>query len=67
MAAYSGFPEDSYDKVFIILDKMDKIGMDGVAAELVESGFSQESVDKYLSLFEALKTQEVAFPIWVKL
>ena len=58
MAAYSGFPEDSYDKVFIILDKMDKIGMDGVAAELVESGFSQESVDKYLSLFEALKTQE---------
>ena len=58
MAAYSGFPEDSYDKVFIILDKMDKIGMDGVAAELVESGFAQESVDKYLSLFEALKTQE---------
>ena len=32
--------------------------MDGVAAELVESGFAQESVDKYLSLFEALKTQE---------
>ena len=26
MAAYSGFPEESYDQVFIILDKMDKIG-----------------------------------------
>ena len=24
MAAYSGFPEESYDSVFIILDKMDK-------------------------------------------
>ncbi|WP_419041567.1 ATP phosphoribosyltransferase regulatory subunit, partial [Eisenbergiella tayi] len=26
MAAYSGFPEESFDTVFIILDKMDKIG-----------------------------------------
>ena len=34
MAAYSGFPEESFDTVFIILDKMDKIGLDGVAAEL---------------------------------
>ena len=32
MAAYCGFPEESYDQVFIILDKMDKIGIDGVAA-----------------------------------
>lgn len=51
MAAYSGFSEESYDTVFIILDKMDKIGLDGVKAELLESGFSQESVDKYLDLF----------------
>ena len=26
MAAYSGFREEDYDEVFIILDKMDKIG-----------------------------------------
>ena len=43
MAAYSGFAEESYDQVFIILDKMDKIGLDGVAAELEESGFAKES------------------------
>ena len=30
MAAYSGFAEESYDNVFITLDKMDKIGMEGV-------------------------------------
>ena len=30
MAAYSGFKEEDYDSVFITLDKMDKIGMDGV-------------------------------------
>ncbi len=58
MAAYSGFPEESYDQVFIILDKMDKIGMDGVAAELVESGFAKESADKYMDLFRGLENAE---------
>lgn len=52
MAAYSGFAPESYDTVFIILDKMDKIGLDGVAAELEKEGFAKESIDKYLGLFE---------------
>ena len=52
MAAYSGFPEESYNTVFIIMDKMDKIGLDGVRSELLEEGFSQEAVEKYLSLFD---------------
>ena len=54
MAAYSGFPEEAYDTVFIILDKMDKIGMDGVARELEENGFCAESAQKYLKLFSGL-------------
>lgn len=52
MAAYSGFKEEDYDDVFIILDKMDKIGKDGVEAELLELGYLQENVDSYLGLFE---------------
>lgn len=52
MAAYSGFAEADYDTVFIILDKMDKIGLDGVREELLASGYAEESVSKYLSLFE---------------
>ncbi len=52
MAAYSGFPEKSWDAVFITLDKMDKIGLDGVAKELAEAGFAQETIDRYLALFE---------------
>ncbi|HKM21565.1 MAG TPA: histidine--tRNA ligase [Lachnospiraceae bacterium] len=52
MAAYSGFSEDSYDTVFIILDKMDKIGIEGVAEELLASGFTDECVEKYLKLFD---------------
>ena len=65
MAAYSGFPEESFDKVFIILDKMDKIGKDGVAQELKESGFDPAGVEKYLSLFESLEQAEDGLE-WLK-
>lgn len=58
MAAYSGFPEESYDSVFITLDKMDKIGLEGVEQELLEKGFSRENVDKYLTLYRELEKQE---------
>ncbi len=56
MAAYSGFAEADYDNVFIILDKMDKIGLEGVASELAASGYAKESIDKYLELFELITT-----------
>ena len=57
MAAYSGFPEESYDSVFIILDKMDKIGLEGVKEELIKYEFSEESVNKYVSLFKEIEQQ----------
>ena len=60
MASYSGFPEESFDLVYIILDKMDKIGLDGVSAELLESGFTQEMVDRYLALFDGMQKAEDA-------
>ncbi len=55
MAAYSGFAEADYDAIFIILDKMDKIGLDGVRGELLESGYEAEGVEKYLELFTGLE------------
>ncbi|MBD5550924.1 MAG: histidine--tRNA ligase [Lachnospiraceae bacterium] len=55
MAAYSGFAEESYDEVFIILDKMDKIGLSGVRAELLSAGYGEAVVEKYLSLFEEME------------
>jgi len=51
MAAYSGFAEADYDTVFIILDKMDKIGLDGVREELLKEDYAETSVSKYLDLF----------------
>ncbi len=56
MAAYSGFGEADYDQIFIILDKMDKIGMDGVEEELLEAGYAKESVTKYMGLFQGVET-----------
>lgn len=60
MAAYSGFMEEDYDRVFIILDKMDKIGMEGVEAELLEAGFGEERVTKYLELFGGMESADHA-------
>ena len=64
MAAYSGFEEKDYDSVFITLDKMDKIGLEGVEKELKESGFGEECVEKYLSLFRGMETAEDSF-VWL--
>ena len=55
MASYSRFPEEEFDNVFITLDKMDKIGIDGVAEELEKQGFDKGSIDKYLDLFRAVE------------
>jgi len=52
MALYAGFPEESLEEVFIILDKLDKIGADGVRAELEGMGLAADAVARYLALFE---------------
>ena len=54
MAAFCGFKEEDYDEVFIILDKMDKIGTEGVSAELQEMGYAKENVEAYLKLFDEI-------------
>ena len=65
MAAYSGFAPESYDTVFIILDKMDKIGIEGVRSELEKEGFEKECIEKYLAMFEEF-TNDVAGVRYVK-
>lgn len=64
MAAYSGFAEADYDSVFITLDKMDKIGLEGVETELKEAGFSPDVVSRYLGLFKGMQEAENGF-LWL--
>ena len=54
MASFSGLDESQYDEIFIILDKMDKIGIEGVTEELKELGMADEAVQKYMGLFSAI-------------
>ncbi|MCR4945607.1 MAG: histidine--tRNA ligase [Lachnospiraceae bacterium] len=52
MADHAGFPEDAFDTVCIILDKMDKIGLEGVSAELREAGFDETAIKTYTDMLE---------------
>ena len=58
MALAAGFPEDELDEVFIILDKMDKIGLDGVREELEKKGYAPEAARKYAAMFEGRASEE---------
>ena len=44
----AGFAENECDSVCISLDKLDKIGFDGVKAELIEKGFDCANVGKLM-------------------
>lgn len=56
MAVYAGFAEDELDNVYIILDKMDKIGKEGVKEDLIANGFDTDKVEKYMALFDGIET-----------
>ena len=46
-----GFEEKDLDSVCITFDKLDKIGGEGVARELTEKGFGEETVAKFTEFF----------------
>ena len=52
MADYCQFPSEDSDKIFIILDKIDKIGKDGVLEELINAGYNKNAVYTYMELFD---------------
>ena len=58
MADYSGFNVENYDEIYIILDKMDKIGLDGVKEELIGAGYDEGAVKKYVGLFDSLSASD---------
>lgn len=46
----AGFTPADADSVCIAFDKMDKIGAEGVSAELLEKGFAADTVKKFIDL-----------------
>ncbi len=54
MALACHFSEEKLESIYIILDKIDKIGLDGVKNCLLEFGLEKDNVEQYCSMFENL-------------
>ncbi len=61
MADYSGFPEEQFDALCIIFDKMDKIGEESVVTELENEGFDRDAIDKYMGLIDGVDQADDGF------
>lgn len=55
VAAYCGFAESEFSEVFVVMDKLDKIGLEGVCVELLTTGYAGECVDAYRELMEGFR------------
>lgn len=55
VALAAGFAEEDIGSVLISLDKFDKIGLNGIRADLVQNGYPEETVDRYLAVYGAVK------------
>ena len=54
MTTYAGFSDDDFESVCITLDKLDKVGFDGVKKELLEKGYAEDKIDKFNSLLDSV-------------
>lgn len=55
VALAAGFTEEDIGSVLISLDKFDKIGLDGIRNDLLQGGYPEETVDKYLAVYRTVK------------
>lgn len=59
-AEYCGFDVRQHEALFIALDKLDKIGIDGVRDELTQDGFPADGIEKFLDLVRDLTESDDA-------
>lgn len=58
VALQAGFKEEEIPSVLISLDKFDKIGLDGIHTELVENGYAEDVVERYLAVYKATEAAD---------
>jgi len=54
MAAAAGFDTAAHDGIFVTLDKLDKIGTDGVGAELTAAGHPAAAIAAIMTMLDAM-------------
>lgn len=60
MIKAAGFADDDVISVCIIFDKLDKIGLDGVKAELLDKEYAPDVVQKFMELIADVDDEEAA-------
>ena len=60
MIKFAGFTDDDVMSVCITFDKLDKIGLDGVKAELLEKEYNPDVVEKFMDLIAETQDEEQA-------
>lgn len=58
LAERCGFQPEAFNSVFITLDKIDKIGLEGVRTELIGDRQNGEAVERLLTLLSKLSTDQ---------
>jgi histidyl-tRNA synthetase len=61
--AQAGIPEEKHADALVALDKLDKVGVEGVAKELAQRGVGDEAGVKLLRFFDGLKDLDRAAEI----
>ena len=61
IAEYIGHPEKMIDMT-IAIDKLEKIGLEGVIAELTERGFGASSIELLVTLLNEMQNEDVLSP-----
>ncbi|MGN1349526.1 MAG: histidine--tRNA ligase [Anaerovoracaceae bacterium] len=60
IAMQAGFTEEQVPSVLITLDKYDKIGLEGIEKELLENGYPEDVVKRYLSIYDGTEAVSAA-------
>ncbi len=63
LVKYCGFNDEQINSVCITLDKFDKIGIEGVQAELVEKGFDIDNIKKLVDASADIKANGLSVAI----
>jgi histidyl-tRNA synthetase len=60
LARHCGFPDDAHGAFFIVFDKLDRLGAEGVLAELREGGHDPQAVHRFAELLPRLDPEKVS-------
>jgi histidyl-tRNA synthetase len=57
--SFAGFSDEEFPKVCIILDKMDKIGEEGVKNDLLKAGYDEENIDQLMAILKVVSSDNI--------